>query len=130
MMLKIQLLYYLYQLSDGKVIQRAQTDIAFRWFLGLNIYDALPDDTTVSYFRVYRLDIESLEEFFNEIVSLCIEKHVITSRRVLIDSTNVDANTNYPSKRSFINEAFTKLMKKLMVLNEPLAKEFTHLYSS
>ncbi len=87
MMFKIQLLCYLYQLSDGKVIQRAQTDIAFRWFLGLNIYDTLPDDTTVSYFRVHRLDNESLEEFFNEIVSLCIEKHVVTSRRVLIDST-------------------------------------------
>lgn len=130
MMFKIQLLCYLYQLSDGKVVQRAQTDIAFRWFLGLNIYDKLPDDTTISHFRIHRLDNDTLEDLFNDIVTLCIKKHVVKSKRLLIDSTNVEANTNYPSRRMLISEAFYKLMKKLVRFNEDLSLEFTKLYAS
>lgn len=130
MMFKIQLLCYLYQLSDGKVIQRAQTDIAFRWFLGLNIYDTLPDDTTISYFRVHRLDNDTLEDLFNDIVTLCIKKHLVKSKRLLIDSTNIEANTNYPSTRRLISESFHKLMKKLARFNEDLSLDFTELYAS
>lgn len=47
---KLCLLEYLYVLSDRKVVERAQTDVALRWFLGLNIDDKVPDDTTISYF--------------------------------------------------------------------------------
>lgn len=34
---KLNLLEYLYKLSDPAVVSRTQTDIAFRWFLGLNL---------------------------------------------------------------------------------------------
>lgn len=43
MMTKILLLEYLYNLSDPQVVNRIQTDIAFRWFLGLSIDDEVPD---------------------------------------------------------------------------------------
>jgi transposase len=56
MMLKICLLQFLYSLSDSKVIKRIQTDIAFRWFLGLSLDDEVPDDTTVSHFRTNRIE--------------------------------------------------------------------------
>ena len=49
-MTKLCLFEFLYTLSDRKVRERAQTDIAFRWFLGLNLDDLLPDDTTISLF--------------------------------------------------------------------------------
>jgi len=55
MMIKILLLEYLYNLSDVKVAERIQTDIVFRWFLDLGIKDTVPDDTTISHFRVNRL---------------------------------------------------------------------------
>lgn len=54
MMFKSELLEYLYDLSDVKVIKRAQADIVFRWFLGLGINDQVPDDTTISHFRSNR----------------------------------------------------------------------------
>jgi len=73
MMIKILLLEYLYNLSDVKVEKRIQTDIVFRWFLDLGLNDIVPDDTTISHFRVNRLTEEHFEIFFNEIVKRCIE---------------------------------------------------------
>ena len=69
MMLKILLLEFLYRLSDVEVVNRIKTDVAFRWFLGLSIDDSVPDDTTISHFRVKRLGELDYEEFSNEIVS-------------------------------------------------------------
>ena len=37
MMFKILILEYLYCLSDPKAVERVKTDVAFRWFLGLNL---------------------------------------------------------------------------------------------
>ena len=87
MMLKICLLEFLYTLSDKKVVKRIQTDIAFRWFLGLSLDDEVPDDTTISHFRTNRMGEESFDEFFNEIVRNCIEKNIVKSKRYLIDTS-------------------------------------------
>lgn len=51
MMLKICVLEYLYNLSDPEVVKRIQTDVAFRWFLGLKLDDEVPDDITISHFQ-------------------------------------------------------------------------------
>jgi transposase len=83
MMLKICLLEYLYNLSDVEIASRIKTDIAFRWFLRLNLDDETPDDTTISHFRVHRMGKEKFEEFFNEIVGKCIEKDLVKTKRLV-----------------------------------------------
>jgi transposase len=120
---KLLLLEYLYRLSDGEVNKRAKTDIVFRWFLGLNIDDEVPDDTTISYFRINRLGSEGLENIFNGIVKKCIENNLIKTRRFIIDSTDVAANVNYPSARKLICNAFRKTIKEISKFNEALAEE-------
>jgi IS5 family transposase len=79
---------------------------------------------------VHRLNETILEQFFNDIITVCIERNVVKSKRLMIDSTDVEANTNYPSKRSLINEAYHKLMKQLNKYNDALGKEFRALYTS
>ena len=41
--MKLLFLQYLYNLSDVKVIEEANCNLAFLWFLGLNPEDKLPD---------------------------------------------------------------------------------------
>lgn len=123
MMTKILLLEYLYNLSDVEVANRINTDVAFRWFLGLGIDDEVPDDTTISYFRVKRLGEEDFDAFFNEIVKLCIEKDLVKSRRYIVDTTDVAANVNYPSDKKLIGNAFKKVIKEVEKFNESLAKQ-------
>lgn len=123
MMVKILLLEYLYNLSDVEVADRINTDVAFRWFLGLGIDDEVPDDTTISYFRVKRLGEEDFDTFFNEIVKSCIEKDLVKSRRFIIDTTDVAANVNYPSDKKLIGNAFKKVIKEVEKFNESLARQ-------
>jgi len=125
MMVKIFLLQYLYRLSDVQVSKRAQTDIVFRWFLNLGINDPVPDDTTISHFRVKRLTVKHFEAFFTEIVKKCINLDLIKTNRFIIDSTDVAANTNYPSEKNLARSAFKKVMKEVSKFNEPLAKELS-----
>jgi transposase len=123
MMLKICLLQFLYTLSDKKIVKRVQTDIAFRWFLGLSLDDDVPDDTTICYFRTNRMGEENFDEFFNEIVKKCIEKNIVKSKRYLIDTTDVAANVNYPSNRRLICDGFRKVIKELGRFNEAFAEQ-------
>lgn len=120
---KLNLLEYLYKLSDPAVASRAQTDIAFRWFLGLNLDDKVPDDTTISYFRIHRLGEDKIEEIFNEIVKKCIENNLIGERRYIADSTDVAANVNYPSIRRLICNAFRKVIREIYKFNSPFAED-------
>ena len=123
MMLKICILEYLYNLSDGQVVNRIKTDVAFRWFLGLSIDDEVPDETTISYFRIKRLGEEYFDSFFNEIVKKCIENDLVKSKRYLIDTTDVAANVNYPFDRKLICDAFRKVIREIRKFNEKLAEQ-------
>jgi transposase len=128
MMVKILLLEYLYRLSDVEVSDRINTDVAFRWFLGLGIDDTVPDDTTISYFRVKRLGEEDFDAFFYEIVKMCIEKDLVKSRRYIVDTTDVAANVNYPSEKKLIGNAFKKVIKEVEKFNENLANQHLELF--
>lgn len=123
MMLKILLLEFLYRLSDVEVVNRIKTDVAFRWFLGLSIDDSVPDDTTISHFRVKRLGELDYEEFSNEIVKQCIENDLVGRNRYIIDSTDVAANVNYPSNKKLIRNAYRNVIKEVAKFDEALAKE-------
>ncbi len=123
MITKMFFLEYLYKLSDVEVVQRTQTDVAFRWFLKLSLADKVPDDTTLSYFRVHRLGIESYENLFNEIINQCMKKNLIKTRRFQVDSTNIDANVNYPSTKKLLRQSFERVIKHISKLDKSLAKE-------
>lgn len=121
MMFKICLLEYIYKLSDVQVVKRIQTDVAFRWFLGLGLFDKVPDDTTISYFRAIRLKDQPFEEFFNKTVEKCIEKQLVSQKRLIIDSTDVAANVRFPSDKKLICDAFRKTLKQVSKFNKDLA---------
>lgn len=110
---KMNLLEYLYTLSDRQVEKRTQTDIAFRWFLKLNLDDKVPDYTTISYFRAQRLGAKPFEEFFNAIVQQCIDKDLVSKKRYIIDSTDVAANTSYPKDKRLLFDSYRRLIVKL-----------------
>jgi transposase len=137
MMIKILLLEFIYNLSDVQVARRIQTDIAFRWFLGLSFDDGSPDDTTISYFRTHRLDEDDFQDLFEEIVHQCISMSLVKKRRYIVDSTNVNANVNYPSDKKLLRQACEKLSSQILEFNPTLAqqwiveleKKIEHLYT-
>lgn len=51
-MVKYLLVGFLYGIpSERQIEQRIQTDIALRWYLGLDLFDRVPDHSTISQLR-------------------------------------------------------------------------------
>jgi transposase len=125
-MFKICLLEYLYNLSDVQVIEQITVNLAYRWFLGLNIDDELPDDSTISYFRVNRVGLDKFEEIFQCLVDKCIEEELISSQpqRVIIDSTHIIADVAIPTWLSLVRQAFEKVIRELAVINAEKAEQY------
>jgi transposase len=88
LMLKILFLKLLYDLSDREVISRCQTDMAFKFFLGLDPEDDVPDASLLAKFRTLRITEEELHEFLNETVRQALDNNIIKSKTIIVDSTH------------------------------------------
>lgn len=92
LMAKLCILERLYDLSDVKVIEEANCNLAYLCFLGLNPDDPLPDPSLLAKFRTQRLKDISLDEILSEIVRQCVEKGIIKGTTLAVDTTHTEAN--------------------------------------
>jgi transposase len=90
-MLKLQFLSFHYKLSDRVVLLRAQTDVAFRWFLGFRLEEQLPHPTSEVRFRT-RIGAERFLEVFQAVVTQAREYGLVKDRLRLKDATHVLAS--------------------------------------
>lgn len=93
LMCKLLFLQHMYNLSDERVIEEAELNIAYLYFLGLNPEDSLPNKSLLSKFRTQRLEETTLDEIITEIVKQCVERGIIESTSLSIDATHIEANT-------------------------------------
>lgn len=93
MMFKITFLEFLYNLSDREVMEELQINLAYKWFVGLDVIDRTPDPTSLTKFR-NRLGAEKFKELFNGIVEQAREKGLINDRLHIIDSTHMEARVD------------------------------------
>lgn len=94
MMMRILILQYLYNLSDERIIEELQVNLAYMWFIGVNPDYVMPDPSLLCKFRKMRLKETSLDDIITEIVRQCIEKEIITQTNgIVIDCTHTEANT-------------------------------------
>ncbi len=101
---KMMFIGYFYGIrSERQLEKELQTNVAYRWFLGLSLTDRIPDHSTISWNRQTRfLDTTVFEDIFNAIVRQA-EGHGLVDGRILVsDSTHVKANAN---KNKFLRKA-------------------------
>jgi transposase len=98
---------YLYGIrSERQLEKEIQTNIAYRWFLGLSLTDRVPDHTTISWNRRKRFkDTNVFQEIFDEIVRIAIQHRMVGGRVLISDSTHLKANAN---KRKFTKHVVEK----------------------
>lgn len=109
LMLKLEFLQYHDNLSDRQVIRHAQTDIAYRWFLGLGLHDDLPDPSTLAKFRG-RLGAEGHKQVFQQIVGQAREHELVKDRLRIKDATHVIADIDVPSTLALVAHARNRLL--------------------
>lgn len=96
LLLKLEFLQYHDRLSDQKVVDAAQVNVAYREFLGLSMESPLPHASLLSYFRG-RLGAEVHRKIFDDIVAQAREQGFVKDRLRLKDATHVIADVAVPA---------------------------------
>ena len=99
-LVKYLLVGYLYGIpSERQIEQRIQTDVALRWYLGLDLLDRVPDHSTISQLRRRKPSFRKVfRRLFEEVVGQCVRKGLASGRLVATDSTHVKANASPASE--------------------------------
>ena len=120
---KMLLLGYLYGIdSERRLEQEVHVNIAYRWFLGIDLDEPVPDHSTFSQLRRRKFNGAVLfEELFDEVVWKCIEYGLIDGKLLLTDSTHVRANARNDVVERVVVEAEPSAY--LQRLNEQAVKD-------
>ena len=86
-LVKYLLVGFLYGIpSERQIEQRIQTDVALRWYLGLDLFDRVPDHSTISQLRRRKPSFRKIfRRLFEEIVRQCVPNGPVTGRLVGTD---------------------------------------------
>lgn len=96
LLIKMLLIGYLYGIpSERKLEQEVRLNLAYRWFLGLDLADPVPDHSTLSQNRRRRFKHSGIfQEIFDAVVMKCIDVGIVTGETIVTDSTHVKAYAN------------------------------------
>lgn len=95
-LIKIPLIQYLYGIkSMRQTIREIEVNMAYRWFLGLELYDAIPHFSTFgkNYTRRFK-DTNLFEQIFQHILEECYRFKLVDPTEVFVDATHVKARAN------------------------------------
>jgi transposase len=125
-LLRILLIGYLYGItSERRLCEEVQMHIGYRWFVGLNLEDKVPDHSTFSKNRHERFSESDLfQRIFDEIVNQCVSQGLLTGKHLTVDSTYVQANAALKSLEPIVvtmgtGEYIEKLERENPVTEEP-----------
>ena len=95
-LIKIPLSQYLYGIkSMRQTIKEIEVNVAFRWFLGLELYDKVPHFSTFgkNYSRRFE-GTDLFEQIFKHILEECYRFKLVDPTEVFVDATHVKARAN------------------------------------
>ena len=87
-LVKYLLVGYLYGIpSERQIEQRIETDVAMRWYLGLDLFERVPDHSTISQLRRRKPSFRKVvRRLFEAVVRQRIEKGLVSGKLVVTDS--------------------------------------------
>lgn len=126
MLIKIPFIQYLYGIkSMRQTVKEIEVNVAYRWFLGLEMQDKVPHFSTFgkNYSRRFK-DTDLFEQIFSHILMECYKFKLVDPAEVFVDATHVKARANNKKmqKRIAHQEAlfYEELLKK--EINEDRAR--------
>jgi transposase len=77
--------------SERKLMETASLPLAYRWYLGYHLDEALPDHSSLTRIR-QRLGWPIFRRFFEHVVDLCAQAGLVWGKALRFDATQVRAN--------------------------------------
>lgn len=92
--------------SERQLVRDIEVNVAYRWFLGFDLTQKVPDASTISQNRRRRFNQSDIcQEIFDEIVFQAIRRGLVDGKTLYSDSTHLKANAN---KNKFKRELVDK----------------------
>lgn len=114
MMFKYLFLKTLYVMSDRRLIERCESDMAFKFFLGLNPEDKVIAPTTLTKFRRQRLvDVDIMDILLKRSVQVAIDNKVVDGSTIIVDSTHSFSRSN-PVRPTEMLQKLTANLRKVV----------------
>ncbi len=118
-MFKYLLLKALYPVSDKGLVERAYTDMSYKYFLDLNPEDSVIDSSSLTKFRRQRLkDTNILDLLITKTVQIAKEKGLLKSKTIIVDSTHTNAKYNHKSPHQILQKLSNDLRKNVYKIDE------------
>ena len=95
-LIKIPIIQYLYGIkSMRQTIKEIEVNVAYRWFLGLDLTDKVPHFSTFgkNYVRRFK-ETDIFKQIFSRILEECIKQGLVNPKEVFVDATHVKACAN------------------------------------
>ena len=92
-LIKIPLIQYLYGIkSMRQTVKEIEVNVAYRWFLGLDMTDKVPHFSTFgkNYTRRFK-DTDLFEQIFAHILEECYKFKLVDPTEIFVDATHVKA---------------------------------------
>jgi transposase len=94
---KLLLLGYFYNIdSERQLMRDVQVNLAYRWYLGYDLDEDIPDHSILSKAR-RRFGSAFFEQLFEFTLGRCQDVGLVSGQNVLVDSTIVQANASLDS---------------------------------
>lgn len=121
-MFKYLLLKTIYDLSDVDVVERSLYDMSFKYFLGMTPEETeLINPSSLCKFRKLRLkDKDMLNLLIGKTVKIAIEKGIIKSKTIIMDSTHSGSRSNPWSPLEILRLRSKQLRKSIYDTDESL----------
>ena len=99
--------------SMRKTCEKSETDIAYRWFLGLDFSEKIPNHSTYSqnYARKFA-GTKVCEEIFNKIIEALLYAKMIDCSTVFGDATHVKANANKKKHKDVVVKEISRVYQE------------------
>lgn len=101
MLIKIPFIQYLYGIkSMRQTMKEIEVNVAYRWFLGLDMLDPIPHFSTFgkNYTRRFK-DTDLFEQIFSKILEDCMKYNLVNTGQIFVDATHVKACANSKKMR-------------------------------
>jgi transposase len=102
-LVKIVLIQHLFGIrSLRQTVKEIQVNLAYRWFLGLDLTTKPPHFATVSYAFCTRFPSELARQIFAWILDAAVAKKVVVAEEAYIDATQTKASANKKKSRKVL----------------------------
>lgn len=116
LLIKMALLQCVFGISSmRRTIKEIETNVEYRWFLGLGLDEKVPHFSTFgkNYVRRFQ-DTDVFESIFNRVLTQGVEAGFVDPSVLFIDSTHIKANANKRKyKKKFVRRAAQQYKEEL-----------------